>query len=92
MALGQIDGNGEEGEDGECLIEPSEVAPKDIKLDKQQHHADNKDRETKEQTLNDLVLLDPEHICQDKACTTQSCVTRSDGGYHHTEDGKHGTK
>ena len=92
VAFGQIDGDGEEGEDGEGLVEPCEVTPQDVELDKQQHDADGKHGQTEHEALDDLILLDLEHVGQYETCAAQGGVAGGDGGDDNAEDGEDGTE
>lgn len=92
VLLGQIDGDGEEGEDRESLVEPGEVAPQNVELDEQQDNADGKYGKAEQEALDDLVLLDFEHVCQYEACAAKGGVTGGDGGNDDTEDGEDGTE
>ena len=58
MALGEIDADGEESEDGEGLVEPGEVAPEDVEIDEHKHYADGEDGGSQHEALVHLVLLE----------------------------------
>lgn len=86
------------GEDGECLVGPTEIFPDDVErvgivnLPDEQKDGDDEHRNADEESLDDRTLVDVERVGYDESAGTQRCVTTRDRCCHNTKDSKDATK
>lgn len=88
-AARKIDGHGPEGEHGEGLVAPREIAPEDVEIDHHDAEHGGEDGRRHGYAAPEFRLIEVHEVSDHEAGAAQGGVAGGDGGCNHAEQGEH---